>query len=714
LKLKLRYFAVASGASLAFTLLPSFAQAATTSAGGPFAGPTAAPVSVNLGGAQSSAGNQQPSKPFLHSGGQGRLDQQKAEAQALGGPQNVQVAGTGAGTSAPTVPSPGPGWDGISAAESSCNCLPPDGAVASSGTQIVGAVNTAFKVWTNTAGLLKGPTALKTLFSPNPGCKPNDSDPFADYDSSGHFILGALTYDSSNNSSICVAVSKTADASAGTWWVYSFPGPSRDLLDYPREAIGSDAVYVSVNQFQNATTFLGARVYAYQKAQMLIGATALSKVFDPKIDAAGKLPDTLIPTRGVTVANTMYFDQADDYATTGQTVSLWKWTNPFGASSFTLQGGIGVTPYTTPVNATQPSPGNPITTNDMRTEGGHYYNGTVYGSHTISCKPGGSVTTVTCIQWFQIGNLDGSPTKTQEGIWGSPGEFRFFSNLAVDKNGNMTLAYAHSSGLVYAGIKYAGRVPSDALGTLQPETVLKAGETTINGSRYGDYAGMVVDPDGCTVRHLEEYAKTGALWGTWVSSISSCALAPAAVSASPSTVNPGGTVTATWSGITNPTATDWIALHLSGSSNTDHITWVYTNGAASGSISVPVYNSVSPGTYELRLFRQDTYERLAVSNPITVAVVSGTLSASPSTVHPGGTVTATWSITNPTATDWIALHLSGSSNTDHITWVYTTGAASGSISIPVYNSVSPGTYELRLFRQDTYERLAVSNPITIS
>src|SRR6185312_6760804 len=97
--------------------------------------------------------------------------------------------------------------------------------------------------------------------------------------------------------------------------------------------------------------------------------------------------------------------------------------------------------------------------------------------------------TVACVQWYQLGNLDGAPTLLQQGTLGSDGEDRMYPALSVDNSGDLSLGFAHSSATVFAGIDYAGRVPSDAPGTLEsPENVLKAGEVNINGSRYGDYA----------------------------------------------------------------------------------------------------------------------------------------------------------------------------------------------------------------------------------
>jgi hypothetical protein len=180
----------------------------------------------------------------------------------------------------------------------------------------------------------------------------------------------------------------------------------------------------------------------------------------------------------------------------------------------------------------------------------------------------------------------------------------------------------------------------------------------------------------------------------------------ATLSASPSAVGPGGTVTATWSGITSPTSGDWIALYSAGAPNSALISWRYTGGTAGGSVpfSIP---SVSPGTYELRLFANSSFALLATSGPITVQ--GATLSASPSPVSPGGTVTATWSaITSPTSGDWIALYSAGAPNSAIIVWRFTTGSASGSVPFTIPASVTPGTYELRLFANSSFALLATT------
>src|SRR5207249_4121518 len=124
---------------------------------------------------------------------------------------------------------------------------------------------------------------------------------------------------------------------------------------------------------------------------------------------------------------------------------------------------------------------------------------------------------------------------------------------------------------------------------------------------------------------------------------------------SPTSVAAGASATATWSGIGSPSSTDWIGLYAPGAPDGSALTWMYVScstsaGAAraSGSCSLTVPASVAAGSYELRLFAANGFTRLATSPTFTVTTGSGdtsggvTLSASPSSVAAGASVTATW------------------------------------------------------------------------
>jgi hypothetical protein len=189
--------------------------------------------------------------------------------------------------------------------------------------------------------------------------------------------------------------------------------------------------------------------------------------------------------------------------------------------------------------------------------------------------------------------------------------------------------------------------------------------------------------------------------------------------ASPTSVPAGGSVTATWSTICAPTGADWIGLYLPGAANQPSLAWRYTTGTAGGSASFTIPTTLAPGTYELRLFANNGYTRLAVSNTFTVTAPAGctgtSLSASPTSVPAGGSVTATWSgICSPTGTDWIGIYLPGASNQPSLGWRYTTGTAGGSVSFTIPAALAPGTYELRLFSNDSYTRLGTSGTFVVT
>jgi len=198
--------------------------------------------------------------------------------------------------------------------------------------------------------------------------------------------------------------------------------------------------------------------------------------------------------------------------------------------------------------------------------------------------------------------------------------------------------------------------------------------------------------------------------------VTGVAVPPGTIAVSPATVTPGATVTANWSGIAAPTAADWIGLFVPGAPNTSYLAWRFTTGTASGSMPFTIPATLAPGTYELRLFANSGFTRIAVSNSFTVAVgcTGGNLSASPTSIAAGGSLTATWSsVCAPTSTDWVGIFLPGASNTSYLAWRYTTGTASGNVPFTIPASLAPGTYELRLFANNSVTRLAVSNSFTV-
>jgi hypothetical protein len=201
------------------------------------------------------------------------------------------------------------------------------------------------------------------------------------------------------------------------------------------------------------------------------------------------------------------------------------------------------------------------------------------------------------------------------------------------------------------------------------------------------------------------------------------------LTASPATIAAGGTVTASWSGISTPTPRDWIGLYAPGAAQTAFIDWMYVScsktpgsAAPSGSCPFVVPSTVPPGTYQLRIFTNNQFTPLATSNALSVtAPVVVALTVSPTTVVRGGQVTASWSgVPAPTPTDWIGLYTPGAGAASFIDWIYvsctkTPGgtAASGSCPFVVPSTVAAGTYQLRILANNQFSVLATSNNFTV-
>lgn len=176
---------------------------------------------------------------------------------------------------------------------------------------------------------------------------------------------------------------------------------------------------------------------------------------------------------------------------------------------------------------------------------------------------------------------------------------------------------------------------------------------------------------------------------------------------------PGANLSAQWA-VANPGPSDWIGLAAFGAKNSSYLAWTYTGGAASGSVALQVPPGTPPGEYELRLFSNDGLTRLATSH-VHVGKTAKLLHDKPNTdsaeLTPGSTMTVTWSGVPSSGSDWYGLFPIGSKDTEYVAYRYI-GGASGSHTFTIPGQVGPGRYELRLFADDGFGRLATT-PIDV-
>ena len=100
--------------------------------------------------------------------------------------------------------------------------------------------------------------------------------------------------------------------------------------------------------------------------------------------------------------------------------------------------------------------------------------------------------------------------------------------------------------------------------------------------------------------------------------------APTTVASSAGSVPAGGSLAVSWSGVSSPTATDWIGLYATRAAGDGaYVAWRYTAGNASGTASLAIPLGTTPGTsFELRLFSTNGFTRLATSASFSVTTAA--------------------------------------------------------------------------------------------
>lgn len=106
---------------------------------------------------------------------------------------------------------------------------------------------------------------------------------------------------------------------------------------------------------------------------------------------------------------------------------------------------------------------------------------------------------------------------------------------------------------------------------------------------------------------------------------------PIELHAAPLALFPTQQVTATWANVNTPTARDWIGLYLAAQGDQQFITWVYTSSCTqtpgtarpSGQCLFNIPSNAQAGNFNLRLYRNDGYGKIATSETIVVSIPPG-------------------------------------------------------------------------------------------
>lgn len=169
---------------------------------------------------------------------------------------------------------------------------------------------------------------------------------------------------------------------------------------------------------------------------------------------------------------------------------------------------------------------------------------------------------------------------------------------------------------------------------------------------------------------------------------------------------------------------DWIGIYKKGASDRYYVAWQYLpNGQTEGMIA---FSNLSPGEYEVRMFTNNEYVRVA-SGPSTLRVRatdeendSGTgdgdteppagvgsyhVTLDQSTYTQGETIRVVWSAppNRDSSRDWVGIYRTGAGDREYLTWQYLPSGPeeTGELFFTVHQA---GTYEARIFLKNGYTR----------
>ena len=568
-------------------------------------------------------------------------------------------------------------FDGIGYGDSFfCNCMPPDNDGAPGTTQYVQYVNTTYQVFDKAGNTLLGPLSGNDFWSGFGGsCETDNSgDPTIRFDAAAQrWVVNQFAINKTGNDYDCIAVSQTSDAT-GVYNRYAFA--FTDFPDYPKLGVWPDAYYLTFNNFNLAgTAFVGANVCAADRTAMLAGSTAKLVCFQQDGNQFGMLPSDLDGATPPPAGTPNFVVEIDPDGTNN--LSMFNFHVDFGTpanSTFTGPTLIAVpafTPLCSGGNCVkQPTVGSDLLDSlaDRLMYRLVYRNFSDHSvllvNHSIVAGTSGG------IRWYEIHNPETTPTLYQSGTFAPDKQYRWMGAMAMDQNQDIAIGFSRSGSAAgqYPSLLYAGRVPSDTLGTMESEVLLKAGAGSQSGDayhRWGDYASVTIDPaDDCTFWFTQEYLKaTGSFnWSTAIGSFNfpGCAGTPGfSMNANPnpvtvaqgsnatSTINIvplngfSGSVTLTASGLPNGVTAGFNPNPATSSST---LTLTASGTAATGTTSVTIQGVSSALTETTELSLTVTANGAAVTlTPTSLAwgsvVVGATGAAKTVTLKNSGTST---------------------------------------------------------------------------
>ena len=420
------------------------------------------------------------------------------------------------GSAAPAAPPSSPlvNFNGVSSRDSQFTNYnqefePPDQGLCEGNGFVLEPVNSAYSFYSTSGKLLRGPFNVNDLF--NVGGKEFTSDPRCWYDSATKTWFATILFlnDKSTASSLLIAV-RHAASPLGLWNEYAINTTDAGngcpcFGDQPRIGIDQDNLYVTDDEFSiTGPQFLGAEVWAFDKAQLIAGATKLNFVRFDHLKVAGQLTLAPQPALSTGAPSAEFFLSSLDFSGKGDhRIGVWAMTkrSAVGAGGMPVLSSVIITSeaYANPPAAPQKGTTSDLNPDDDRMQQTEFIGATIWGELTTAVKPAGDTKVRAGGAWFQV-----KPKASAAGITGasivrqgyvdSKGQYELYPAVQPDAAGNAAVVFTLSSSKIFPSAAYATlKAGSKNFG---PPVVAAPGTGRYdpNSSRWGDYSFAV--PDG--------------------------------------------------------------------------------------------------------------------------------------------------------------------------------------------------------------------------
>jgi len=397
---------------------------------------------------------------------------------------------------------------------------PPDQGLCKGNGFVLEAVNSAYRIYRTNGKTLRGPFNINDLF--NVGGKEFTSDPRCWFDPTTQTWFATILFinDASTRGALLIAVRHSPDP-LGLWNEYSIN--TTDIAngcpcfgDQPRIGIDQHNLYVTDDEFSiKGPQFLGAEVWAFNKAELVSGARSLNFVRFPYLRVDGQLTLAPQPALSTETPNAEYFLSSLNFTGQGDhRIAVWAMTKRqrvgTGFMPVLSSTVINSEAYANPPKAPQKGASNTLDSGDDRMQQTAFAGGTVWGELTTAVRPPGDSQVRAGGAWFQVKPKLGPAGITgasivRQGYIDAAGQYVLYPAVQPDAAGNAAAVFTLTG---------SSRFPSAAFATLRaggssfgPPVVAAPGTGPYSkgATRWGDYSFAVPDDSSDAAWLATEY-----------------------------------------------------------------------------------------------------------------------------------------------------------------------------------------------------------------